>query len=154
MNSKSYLKNQGYFTTTHAFVRMMLLEYDFEEAYEKIAIHMYPLYTSASARKIKDIETNELRNHGKILYDLDENDHLITSCVSIAVTIQSILFSNGLDANLLIGVKKIDNKLFSHAWVELENGESIDPNNKNKDLQVLQKYSMHTYAERWVLSLI
>ncbi|RCK13041.1 lasso peptide biosynthesis B2 protein [Bacillus licheniformis] len=71
----------------------------------------------------------------KRISDLDEDDHLVTSCVSIALTIQSILFSNGSDADLMIGVKKIDDKLFSHAWVQMENGKSIDPNHKNKNLK-------------------
>ncbi|MDE1376789.1 lasso peptide biosynthesis protein, partial [Bacillus licheniformis] len=64
------------------------------------------------------------------------------------------LFSNGSDASLVIGVKKIDDKLFSHAWVQMENGNSIDPNHKNKNLKVLQTYKMSAYAERWVLSLV
>ena len=54
----------------------------------------------------------------------------------------------------MIGVKKIDDKLFSHAWVQMENGKSIDPNHKNKNLKVLQTYKMSAYAERWVLSLV
>ncbi|MEC1259171.1 lasso peptide biosynthesis B2 protein [Bacillus swezeyi] len=154
MDKKALEKKHEYFTAVHAFVRMMLLNHEFEEAYEKIAVHMFPLYASAKQRNAARLNTHDLQEHGKQLYSLDEADHLVTSCVSIALTIQSILFSNGCNADLLIGVKKIDDKLFSHAWVQLENGDSIDPNNKNKDLRVLQTYNMTDYAERWVLSLI
>lgn len=144
--------NEGYFTTVHGFVRMLLLEYDFEEAYEKIAVHMYPLYASANGRKVNELNIDELYRLGQFLYKLDEDDLLVTSCVSIAVTIQAILFSGGYDSDLIIGVKKIDHKLFSHAWVQLKSGKKIDPNNKNEDLKVLQTYNMNKYTERWVLS--
>lgn len=154
MKKRALVKNHEYFTTVHAFVRMMLLNYDFEEAYEKIAIHLFPLYASAQQRGAGLLDIDELHQNGEYLYSLDEDDHLVTSCVSIALTIQSILFSNGSDADLMIGVKKIDDKLFSHAWVQMENGKSIDPNHKNKDLKVLQTYKMSAYAERWVLSLV
>lgn len=154
MRGGTCIMNRIYFTTVHGFVRMMLLEYDFEEAYEKIAVHMFPLYASANCRKVSQIEINELHTLGQMLYTLDEDDHLVTSCVSIAVTIQSILFSAGNESDLLIGVKKIDQKLFSHAWVQLRNGDKIDPNNKNRDLKVLKKYDMNKYAEKWVLSSI
>ncbi|MEK5333082.1 lasso peptide biosynthesis B2 protein [Lysinibacillus sp. FSL W8-0992] len=144
--------NECYFTTIHGFVRFILLEYDFEEAYEKIAVHMYPLYASATDRKVNEIDIDELYRLGQLLYRLDEDDHLVTSCVSIAVTIQAILFSGGYESDLLIGVKKIDQKLFSHAWVQLKNGKKIDPNNKIEDLKVLQIYDMSKFTERWVLS--
>jgi hypothetical protein len=144
--------NEEYFTTVHGFVRMILLEYDFEEAYEKIAVHMFPLYASATGRKVNKIDIDELYRLGQLLYRLDEDDYLVTSCVSIAVTIQAILFSGGYESDLLIGVKKIDQKLFSHAWVQLKNGKKIDPNNKNEDLKILQIYEMSKYTERWALS--
>lgn len=154
MKKERHSTNREYFTTIHAFGRMMLLNNEFEEAYKNIAIHLFPLYASAGQRHAGNIDTYNLEQYGKHLYALDEDDHLITSCVSIALTIQSVLFSSGCNANLLIGVKKIDDKLFSHAWVQLENGVSIDPNNKNKNLKVLQTYNMTNYAERWVLSLV
>lgn len=144
--------NEGYFITVHGFVRMLLLEYDFEEAYEKIAVHLFPLYASASGRKVNEIDLDELSQSGQLLYRLDEEDHLVTSCVSIAITIQAILFCGGYDSDLIIGVKKIDQKLFSHAWVQLKCGKKIDPNNKNEDLKVLQTYNMNKYTERWALS--
>lgn len=36
MKKRALVKNHEYFTTVHAFVRMMLLNHDFEEAYEKL----------------------------------------------------------------------------------------------------------------------
>ncbi|MBD8840540.1 MULTISPECIES: lasso peptide biosynthesis B2 protein [Paenibacillus] len=147
------IHNKVYFTTVHAFVRLLLLETDFVDAYEKIAIHMYPLHVSAGRREANRIETDELCRLGQMMYEMDENDHLITSCVSIAMTVQAILFSAGYESDLLIGVKKIDEKLFSHAWVRLEDGRTIDPNHKGNDLKVLKIYNMSEYAERWVLSL-
>ncbi|MGW8449624.1 lasso peptide biosynthesis B2 protein, partial [Bacillus wiedmannii] len=86
----------------------------------------------------------------KYLYEMDEQDALIASCVSISLTNQIVLYSNGIDAKLKIGFKKIDEKLHSHAWVELENGEVIDPQNHLGKLQVMHIFKMRDGVERWV----
>lgn len=153
MSKKVPVYNKVYFTAAHSFVRLLLLENDFMDAYEKVAIHMYPLHVSAGRRKADQVNPDELCRLGQMLYEMDENDHLITSCVSIAVTVQAVLFSAGYESDLLIGVKKIDEKLFSHAWVRLGDGRTIDPNHKGSDLKVLKTYRMSEFAERWVLSL-
>ncbi len=137
----------------HSMIRNLLMKDDFIEVYRQLSVQMFPLFESAVRRKASPIDRKELHKLGEYLIRLDEDDHLVATCVSVAVTMQVLLFCTGVEADLLIGVKKIDEKLFAHAWVRLPNGEMIDPQNKYRDLKVTKVLRLKEEAERWAVSL-
>ncbi|MFK4431470.1 hypothetical protein COM08_26715 [Bacillus wiedmannii] len=142
--------SKEYFVSLHNLVRGLLIEDSFDVVFNKVSIQFFPMYESAKRRKAMPINIKELITFSKYLYEMDEQDALIASCVSISLTNQIVLYSNGIDAKLKIGFKKIDEKLHSHAWVELENGEVIDPQNHLGKLQVMHIFKMRDGVERWV----
>ena len=61
-----------------------------------------------------------------VLYKMDYENYLVSSCLSIAILIQTILFILGYDANLCIGYYIESEKMYNHAWVELKELGRID----------------------------
>ncbi|MGZ0051139.1 lasso peptide biosynthesis B2 protein [Brevibacillus gelatini] len=145
--------SNAYALIIHAMIRNLLLKDEFIEAYRQLAVQMFPLYESAARRKVSPIDRKQLQKLGEHLIQLDEDDQLVATCVSVAVTMQVLLFCTGVEADLLIGVKKLDEKLFAHAWVRMPDGEMIDPQNKYGDLQVTKILRLKEEAERWAVSL-
>jgi hypothetical protein len=146
------LKTYG--TTLHAMVRCLLLHHGFDRAYAMIAVQMFPLFESASRRRVAPLHRNQLDDLGRYLYDLDEQESLTTSCLSIAIVTQTLLFSCGHEAELIIGVRKQDAKLLGHAWVQLVDGQVIDPNDLRRGMVVLQRFSMRAQVEQWVATIM
>jgi hypothetical protein len=134
-------------------VRCLLLQHGFERAYAMIAVQMFPLFESASRRRVAPIRRQQLSELGLYLYELDDQESLTTSCLSIAIMIQALLFSCGQEAELIIGVRKQDAKLLGHAWVQLGDGQVIDPNDLRRNMVVLQRFSMRTQVERWAATV-
>jgi len=81
---------------------------------------------------------------------MDERGDLTASCLSVALTVQTILYSCGIDSFLVIGIKKVDEKIYSHAWVELTDGTIIDPQNESGHFKVLNKFLMKEQVRKWV----
>ncbi|MDH4424705.1 MULTISPECIES: lasso peptide biosynthesis B2 protein [Bacillus] len=154
---KLFQKNTDYKVYSliiHSLIRNMFMNGDFKKSYQKLAVQMFPLYESAIRRKENSINQKQLKEIGEYLFELDEEEQVVATCVSVAATLQVILFCKGIQAELLIGVKKIDGKLFAHAWVKLPNGEVIDPQDKYSDLKVTQIFKLKDEAERWAVSVI
>lgn len=145
--------NECYTPLIHAMIRAMLQEEEFSSAYRKLGIQLFPLYESAARRKTTPPSYKELYEIGRAFISMDEEDQLVATCVSVAVTMQALLFCNGVDAELLIGLKKIDEKLFAHAWVRMPDGQMLDPQEKYGDLHITKVLRLKEQAERWALSI-
>lgn len=133
----------------HGIIRYLIFKEGFEVAYSHIALELYSLFIRSKYTKKKSLKLKNVRKLALYLYELDEAEDITSSCVSIAVAIQAILFANGINSHLVIGVRKADEKLFSHAWVCLEN-EIIDPREKYRGLVILQKLTLVDEIEKWV----
>lgn len=138
-----------YFVALHQCVRIMLLESDFQDAYHRLVVNFFPLFESARRNPFA-YKIEELHRFGRQLYELDEQDHLTTSCVSLSITYQLLLLTCGVKADVVIGYKKVDEKLFSHAWVELENERKLDPQNELGELVELHRLTLQDEIEKWV----
>ncbi|SYX82416.1 lasso peptide biosynthesis protein [Paenibacillus alvei] len=133
----------------HALIRNMLREDEFIQSYRRLAVQLFPFFESAVRRNDASISAKRLNEIGRYLFMLDEEDQAVATCVSVAATIQAIQFCLGIQSELHIGVKKIDEKLFAHAWVKLPEGDILDPQNKYKDLQIIRVLKLKDEAERW-----
>lgn len=145
--------NELYGTVLHAVIRAMLLQHGFAKTYHTISVQMFPLYESARRRRAPSIGVAQLNQLGQYLYQMDDQDSLTTSCLSIAIMTQAILFSSGEDSDLLIGIQKQDHKLLGHAWVRLQNGQDIDPDNMRRGKTILHTLSMYAQVQQWVRSV-
>lgn len=141
---------QPYAAVLHTLVRCLVLQYGFERAYHLIAVQLFPLFESAHRRGAASVRPAQLVALGDYLYTLDDQESLTTSCLSIAIATQAVLFSVGQEADLLIGVKKQDRKLLGHAWVCLPDGQVIDPGIQGRGLTLLHRFTMRAEVEKWV----
>lgn len=138
----------------HSLIRSTLKDGDFLQSYRQLAVQLFPFFESAIRRKEVSVSSKRLDEIGRYLITLDEEDQVVATCVSVAATAQAILFCSGIQAELHIGVKKIDEKLFAHAWVKLPDGDIIDPQDKYGDLQIIRVLKLKDEAERWASSVI
>lgn len=137
------------YVTLHSFVRASITNKSkFYESYREISKFLFPLYESAGHRNVTEISKSQLMDLGYKLYHYEKQNALTSSCLSIALTIQSLLFTQGINSNLSIGIKKEDGKLKAHSWVTLLDGDVIDPYNFGLELTPLSKLSMYREIER------
>ena len=134
----------------HTLIRHLILENDFETAYFKLGVQLFPCYESARLRNAPSVTNKQLIDLGRYLYKEVSWYGGATSCVSISTTIQAVLFAHGMDAELIIGGSKNDGKLFSHTWVQLSNGFEIDPSGERFGKIPLQKKSLLSAVGKWV----
>ena len=122
------------------------------QTFSDLAVQFFPIYESANRRKTNIIDYRQLTTFSSELYEMDEKNLLVSSCVSIAMTNQFLLYSCGVQSDLVIGIKKMDEKLFSHAWIETEDGQKIDPQNHLGELTVMNRFILKNQVEKWVSS--
>jgi len=133
----------------HSLIRNMLLSANFEIVHRNIACNLFPCYESISLRSVLPLTEEYIHTLADYLYQDIPDDGGCSSCVSISVTLQALLFANGVDAELIIGATKSDDKLFSHAWVRLPNGTDIDPSHERIGKTVLQRKTMLSAVCDW-----
>lgn len=140
--------NETLFISCHQLVRSKLLNDGLEKTIQDLAIQFFPFYENAHRRKDR-LRAKQIEKLSHRLYFFDQQGYLVSSCVSISLTCLILLYAEGIEADLVIGIKKLDGKLYSHAWVELKNGRIIDPQ-KQKKFHVLKRYRLREIVERWV----
>jgi Transglutaminase-like superfamily len=104
----------------HGMIRMFLIERPVDEAYLAICKSVFPgavlgKFTAPRDKSHLDYLT-KICNY---IYELDDNEYSYASCYSASIAIQLIALANGIDSEIVIGVKKQDRKLVGHAWVEI-----------------------------------
>lgn len=139
-------------------IRTLLLEIGYDKAHRSVSLQLFPLYVKAKDQKAGLPKIRELRRLGDHLYHQRHYNQLSTSCLSIAFTIQALLFAMGHDAELVIGVQKSDEQLLAHAWVRLDSSICIDPRTdllhsaitSRASLREISSQTMRAQVERWV----
>lgn len=112
-------KDKEHFVLIHDFIKTFTINLKFQEAYEWVGQYFFRYYTE---------NKNNSFNYAKIIKSIDgfmkemheangEYRHDAT-CYTIALTIQVFLYRLGIRSKLIIGLAKVDEKLFGHAWVE------------------------------------
>jgi len=139
-----------YFVSLHTLIRHLLLDKGFNETFYELSVRYFPLYNGYGTNKMRRPNIKELEFLSKYVSQMDERGDLTASCLSVALTVQTILYSCGIDSFLVIGIKKVDEKIYSHAWVELTDGTIIDPQNESGHFKVLNKFLMKEQVRKWV----
>lgn len=142
---------ESYGVALHTVVRTCILEWGFERAHSTLAVRFFPLYESARRRRARRPPRDALTRLARHLTRLDEEESVTASCLSVALTVQALLFSVGTASDLVIGVAKRDEKLTAHAWIRLPNGDIVSAGRAPREsMRVMRVASMLARVDGWV----
>ncbi len=120
----------------HTFLRTAINKFGYINTVKAISISLKS--TSASLRTFTPLSTKQIR---RIATTIIAADMLVASCVSISLIVHLFCLLPKTKSNIVIGVTVINDKVFSHAWVETNN-EKIDFMSEGYDYKVIKKFSL------------
>lgn len=139
----------------HSVVRAMLLEHPVNEAYLLIFKSIFPCavrgdFVSSTQRT----DQHYLQGICDYIYEMDERESGNASCYSASVVAQIIAYSRGLETEMILGVKKEDERVVGHAWIEMTGqpaGHAISPGRvRVDDFRILKRYNPEEVIRSWV----
>ncbi|WP_181321788.1 lasso peptide biosynthesis protein [Trinickia symbiotica] len=111
---------QRHILLLHGLVRALLLERAIDDAYLTICKNVFPGAVLGNfPASPKTIDHHYLTRICDFIYELDGKEWSYASCYSASIVVQLISLVFGVDSEIIIGVKKQDQKMIGHAWVEL-----------------------------------
>ena len=151
MEKFSINKQELFLVSTHDLIRSLCLRYPFQRAFSIVCNRSFCLNESFSQCHFYEIDLDLLNKAASFLYSLDQQSRIISSCYSISLTIFYISAIQDLNPNLVIGVTKVDQKLLSHAWVELPEGHIITTGEQNiGQMSILHKWQIKDGLDQWL----
>jgi len=154
------MKNEGlYLFLTHSLVRAMLLGQPKNDAYLSIFKSIFPGAVKGEfASKLSHVNRFYLQEVCDSIYQTDLLEIGSASCYSASIVVQSVAFLHGISSEMVIGIKKQDEKVVGHAWVELCSEESgseiINPGRMDlNEYRVLNRINPETIVSEWAAKI-
>ncbi|RQZ41213.1 MULTISPECIES: lasso peptide biosynthesis B2 protein [unclassified Burkholderia] len=154
------MKNDGaYIFLTHSLVRAMLLGRPVSDAYLGIFKSIFPgAVRGRYAGAVGRIDQPYLQEVCDSIYQADLLEMGGASCYSASIVVQALAFLHGIPSDLVIGVKRQDEKVVGHAWIELcRTGsvpEIVNPGRMDlNEYRALTRMNPETAVTGWVASL-
>ena len=88
--------------------------------------HRLPVLITSKLCYCHNISYVSIDKLAKKIIRLDSEGVLVYSCLSLSILIHIYLCCANISSKVIIGSCMVENKVFSHAWVEAENGEIFD----------------------------
>ena len=151
--AKRWNKNlvvNGMALSTHELIRNDCIELSIEKAFEKIASLAFCNREGVEGF-FPLIKINELKQICKFLYYADQKGWIVSSCYSISLTLFYFGTVFGHKMEIIMGVRKIDERLVGHAWVKCDNEKILNPGNFDIDsLSIIKTLSLKDGLESWL----
>lgn len=150
--SRNKLKNSEFCAVIlHDIIREICLKSTFNQAFSIVCRRSFCISEGFSKTNFLKIKLSFFQQVADILYELDKQEKVVSSCYSIALTIFYIAATQNLSPYLTIGVNKVDKKLLGHAWVELSEGNVINPGReKIANMSVMHKWQIKDGLDKWL----
>src|SRR5947209_8304588 len=103
----------------HNVVRSLVTELGFEASYRLLALQLFGLHENPNRQGFEQLSAKDLQEIADWLYRLDEEERIVASCYSVSLTLDLMAYSQGENPVLVMGLKKVDEKLLGHAWLQL-----------------------------------
>lgn len=84
----------------------------------------------------------QIRKFVEYISNKDSNGLIVASCVSVSALTHLLCELSGRKSNIVIGVTVQNGKVYSHAWVELDNAEKIDFFNDGRGYKTIKRFSI------------
>ena len=137
----------------HNVVRSMILELGFEPSYRILALQHFHLHENPDRRGFERLSAKDMRQVADWLYRLDAEERVVASCYSVSLTLQLMAYAQGDNPEMVIGLKKADEKLLGHAWLKLRSGEVINPGNESlENMAVMRRLVMVDVVNQWAMA--
>ncbi|PHM37558.1 lasso peptide biosynthesis protein [Xenorhabdus innexi] len=110
----------------HKFIKAMSTLENSSIIYTKLSIHFYKDYLNKREKNnIFDLnrKISHIKNFLRIMHDKNGMYKEDSTCYTLSLCIQLYLYSNGYDSKLIYGITKVDQRIFGHAWVELDDSK-------------------------------
>lgn len=154
------MKNEHtYIFLAHSLVRAMLLSHPIGDAYLGIFKSIFPGAAKGEfAGTSSPIDQNNLQKVCDFIYQADLLEIGGASCYSASIVVQALAFLHGIQSDIVIGVKRQDEKIVGHAWVELHREgvcpEIVNPGYANlNDYRALTRMNPEMAVAEWVDSI-
>ncbi|MCY1212154.1 Transglutaminase-like superfamily protein [compost metagenome] len=154
------MKNDGaYVFLAHSLVRAMLLSQPISDAYLGIFKSIFPgAVRGEFAGAVGHIDRSNLQEVCDFIYRPDLLEIGGASCYSASIVVQALAFLHGIPSDMVIGVKRQDEKIVGHAWVELcregSRPEIVNPGGTDlNDYRALTRMNPETAVTGWVASI-
>jgi hypothetical protein len=125
----------------HQFVRHKIYEIGYVKAIRFFANETYFLFNTK--RKNSLIKVKEIRKILSKIVEDDYNGRLVASCISISTLAHILCQISGIDSKVVIGVCVINGKLYSHAWLEVSDGEVMDFMSENREYKIIKRFDFN-----------
>lgn len=103
----------------HGLVRSALASRPVDEAYLAVCKSVFPgVVLGQSGIAAAKVKPDYLPAICDFIYELDDKEVSYASCYSASIVIQLIALAHGIDSEIVIGIKRQDEKIVGHAWVE------------------------------------
>lgn len=116
---------QSLLLVVHSLVRSILISNPIDQGYLMICKAVFPGYALQPCQKCSPTAVIDFARVCDDIYRLDERELSYASCYSACITAQAIGLINGFRSELVLGVKKQDEKLIGHAWLECNAGGEV-----------------------------
>ncbi len=154
------MKNEiAYIHLAHNFVRAMLLCQPVDSAYLRIFKSIFPgAIRGEFARSSHRVDRSYLQGICDCIYLTDMHETDRASCYSACIVVQAFAFLHGIRSDMVLGVRKQDEKLIGHAWLELHT-DSPSPDIVNPgeiglhEYRVLTRMNPEAAITQWANSL-
>lgn len=123
----------------HTFLRTAINKFGYVNTIKAISMNLKS--TSKSLCTFTPLSTKQIKKIATTIIAADNTDMLVASCVSISLIVHIFCLLSKIKSNIVIGVTVINDKVFSHAWVETNN-ERIDFMSEGYDYKVIKKFSL------------
>ncbi|WP_036771160.1 lasso peptide biosynthesis B2 protein [Photorhabdus australis] len=151
--------NNAYIFLIHSLVRAILLEKPIKDAYLSIFKSIYPCTVRRNFFDAKKhIDHSYFQEICDFIYQADSSEITSASCYSASIVVQLLASLHGIPSDMVIGIKKQDEKIVGHAWIELcsDKFKTKIVNPGHVDLSgysLLQRMSPDTAISEWATSI-
>ncbi|HVW52266.1 MAG TPA: lasso peptide biosynthesis protein [Trinickia sp.] len=109
---------QSLLLVVHSLVRAILISNPIDPGYLMICKAVFPGYVLQPRQRWSSTAIVQLERICDDIYRLDGRELSYASCYSACITAQAIGLIKGIRSEIVLGVKKQDEKLVGHAWLE------------------------------------
>lgn len=139
----------------HSIIRTMLLRQPIDEAYAEIFKSTYPC--GVFGKFSRTIDREYLQKICDLIYSTDKREVNQASCYSASLVAQLVAFAHGIATEMAFGIRKQDEKVVGHAWLEIKKGAAIltiNPGNENLNhYSVIKRLNPLYIVEKYVENL-
>jgi hypothetical protein len=137
-------------TLLHGVVRTLIVELGFEASIRTLALSHYHLHENPNRSGFRKMSPRQLQDTADWLYRLDQEERIVASCYSVALTVDLLAFSQGESPALLLGLRKLDEHLLGHAWLQMPSGRIINPGRQSlENMVIMKRLVMADMVNQW-----